>query len=128
MKQHLRAMKNYQLTETERTNLLLLMKQDHSKVQRAIFEIANRIVGHAPTTETDGIFKFEGGVTCRRREIAIKRGYVKDGWVRTREKTPEEAAVVQAIREVAALPTVAGYVNHTSGDPLRDLYQQLLQP
>jgi hypothetical protein len=121
-------MKQYELNKQEIANLRRLMDLDHEKVKRAIFEEANRIIGHTPNAEMDGIFKYEGGVNCNQREIAIKNGWVADDWRgASLVESPEEAAVVQAIHKVAELDSFSlyGIVKCTCGDPLRDLYAYL---
>ena len=100
---------------------------DIRRVQTAIGETASQRFGERQ--KCDGIFADEGGVVVNGRSIKIKGDIVVDNYGdRGRnDATPEEIAVVDAIKYVAALVGAQGidclkdYEPCRWGDPLRSL-------
>lgn len=82
-----------------------LVLPQHRRFQASVSKLANAKLGLAEEKYVNGIFKLEGGVTVRGREIAIQNDYVVDDWgVRgAAPATPEEAATVEAMLEIIEL-------------------------
>jgi hypothetical protein len=112
-------MKTFTVPIDARRELLNVSQQYHY----AVAKLANEKVGYTPST-ISGIFKYEGGILVRSKEIHIGEGYAKDDFMWHKEASPEEIATAEAIEEVSRIPVsvLATFPKMTIGDPLRSFF------
>lgn len=69
-----------------------------------------------------GIYKYEGGVSINGKEIAIYRDSVRDDWLNSLEKTPEEQAVVNGIQKFFEKIDLSG--EHTVEESMTKMFEE----